>query len=62
MSMLSNVLAKLGRALACKNLSRIAREVFSHPKVRNLLIDKFLDLVNTECNELCKKNNDPSPY
>ena len=59
MSMLSNELEKLGRALAGENLPRIAKEVLSHPKLRNLLIDKVLDLVNTECNELCRKNNDP---
>ena len=26
------------------------------------MIDKVLDIVNTECNELCTKNNDPSPF
>ena len=62
MSMLSNELEKLGRALAGENLPRIAKEVFSHPKPRSLLIDKVLDLVNTECNELCRKNNNPSLF
>ena len=62
MSMLSNELAKLGRALAGEDLPRIAKEVFSHPKLSSLLIDKVLDVVNTECKELCRKNNDPSPF
>lgn len=60
--MLSDKLAKIGRALVGGNLPSIAKEVFSHHELRNLLIAKVLDLVNKECNELCRKKKDPSPF
>ena len=38
------------------NLPSIAKAVFANDELRKLLLVKFLDMVNQECNELCRRN------
>ena len=55
-STLCNDLERIGRMLAGGHLPSIAKAVFANNDLRKLLLTKFLDLVNQECNDLCRKN------
>jgi len=52
-------LIKLAKALAGGHLPSIAKAAFSVPELRELLLDKFITLLNDECSALCRKSNDP---
>ena len=55
-STLSSGLEKIGRALVEEHLPSIAKAVFANDELRKHLFTKFLDLLNEECSELCRKN------
>ena len=38
------------------HLPSIVKTVFANDDLRQLLLTKFLELINQECNELCRKN------
>ncbi len=61
-STLSSDLEKIGRVLVGEHLPAIAKAVFAHAELRNHLLTKFLDLVDKECNELCRKTTNVSPF
>ena len=39
-------------------ICHLAKAVFANAELRNYLLTKFLDLVDKECNELCRKTDD----
>ena len=62
-STLSNDFERIVRMLAGGHLSSVAKAVFANDELRKLLLTKFLDLVNKECSDLCRKNpSGDSPF
>lgn len=60
---LSNNLEKIGRVLVGEHLPSIAKAVFANAELRNDILTKFLDLLDGECSELCRKTQDTiSPF
>lgn len=51
------LLQKVARALAGGCLETVARAVFAHTALRNLLLGKVVHLVNDECATICRKNS-----
>lgn len=60
-STLSSSLGKIGCALVGENLPSIAKAVFAHAELQSYLLTKFLELVDMECSELCRKST-VSPF
>ena len=54
-STLSTSLHRIGCALAGEELSTIARAMFANDELRKYLLKKFLDMIDEECSELCRK-------
>ena len=57
-------LQKIARALAGEYVDSVAKAVFAHSALRERILLKVLDLVNSECAALCRKTgaNGPSPF
>ena len=56
-------LSRIGRTLAGGHAPSIAKAVFAHPHLWELVIAKVLDLVTTECNTLCcRSSENPSIF
>ena len=56
-------LARLGRALAGGHLPTIAKAVFAHDGLRELVLLKLLDTIDSECSVLCRRNaSSQSPF
>ena len=53
-------LKKVGRALAGGNTSSIAKAVISHSGIRECIVDRVIDVINEECNTLCRKSMQPN--
>ncbi len=51
-------LRKVAQTMAGGHLPSIARAVFSVLALRELLVDKFISLLNDECVTLCRKSRD----
>ena len=51
------LLHKIARALAGGCLETVARAVFAHTALRNLLLGKVVHLVSEECAALCRKSS-----
>ena len=54
---LESPLSRIGRALAGGHLNTIARTVFAHDGLRELLIHKMMMKINDECSTLCQCAN-----
>ena len=57
-------LQKIARALAGGCVDSVAKAVFAHSVLRERILLKVLDLVNSECATLCRKTgaDGPSPF
>ena len=57
-------LQKIARALAGGCIDSVAKAVFAHSALREQILLKVLDLVNSECAALCRKTgaDGPSPF
>ena len=55
-------LEKIGRMLAGGHLPSIAKTIFANDDIRKLLLTKFLEAINQECNALCRKSFTFSQY
>ena len=57
-------LQKIARALAGGCVDSVAKAVFAHSALRERILLKVLDLVNSECSALCRKTgaDGPSPF
>ena len=60
---LGSIFAKMGKALAGGHVPTIAKAIFAIDDSREQLLLKVLDMVNSECCTLCKRNADlPSMF
>ena len=60
---LSESYSRIGRALAGGHPESIVKAVLSHPELQQITINKVIDMLNTECSTLCKKDTaTPSPF
>ena len=53
---LDESLIRIGRALAGRNFETITKLVFHHPRMKEQLINKVLDLIESECALLCSRS------
>ena len=60
---LSESLMTLGRAVAGGHMGTIAKALFNHPELRELLIRRVVTVIDDECSVLCRHSQEsPSPF
>ena len=53
---------RIGRALAGGHPDTIAKAVFNHSEIRDILIKKMIEMVDAECLVLCRNEKETSPF